>query len=62
MTTSELVCCTLIGAWCTFIVAFVLVIINLVLSMLFDAPFIPGLILEALGVNCTDTINYADTY
>lgn len=62
MDSAELIGYVLIGAWCTFIAAFVLVIINFVLSMLFSVPFIPGLILEACGVNCTDTINYADTY
>lgn len=62
MTTSELTGWVLIGAWYTFSAVFVLTIVNFVFSMIFNVPFYPGLILEACGVDCTDTINYADTY
>jgi hypothetical protein len=62
MNSSELIGWLFIGAWYTFCAAFVLTILNFVLSMIFGIPFIPGLILEACGVNCADTINYADTY
>lgn len=37
-------------------------LLNFVFSMVFGVPFIPGLILEACGVDCTDTIGLADTY
>lgn len=59
---AEILGYALVGGYYIACIVFILTLLNFILSMLFNVPFIPGLILEACGVDCTDTIGLADTY